>query len=318
MSTAAAIYIGAYTIQMLIAHLEPGTDPEIINEFTAYTRIGEDLERTNLLTEEGMSLAAQALKEMHLIAEKEGVSEYRIAASGSLRNAVNRTSLFLLCKTEFGILPQLLSTKDEARLHFVGTVTREFAGLPIIVAYIGHYGVRIACGNMQGIDLVSEIPVGPGVLNKKFEMNRKTFHFLNLRPVKSFLQEQFREFAEQITEWKKKMQLAPELFLVGPFPTAYVSLALEMPVIDKNNIPTMPFTRKKLTEVSKRIIRMTPEQKRRLPYLEESMSDNIASCAMIQQAIVSSCDMNEFHVSPNGLCMGLLKAPASFTASVKV
>lgn len=318
MSTAAAIYIGAYTIQMLIANLEPDRDPEIINEFTAYTRIGEDLDRTSLLTEEGMALAAQALKEMYQIAKKEGVSEYRIAASGSLRNAVNRTSLFLLCKSEFGILPQLLSTKDEARLHFVGTVTREFAGLPIIVAYIGHYGVRIASGTMQGIDLVSEIPVGPGVLNKKFGMDQRTFHFLSLRPIRNYLQEQFREFTEEISAWKTRIGIAPELFLVGPFPTAYVSLALQMPVIDKNNIPTMPFTWQKLVQVSKKIIRMTPAEKQALPYVEQSMIDNIASCAMIQRAIVASCKMKEFHVSPNGLCMGLLKAPASFTASVKV
>ena len=49
MSTAAAIYIGAYTIQMLIARLEGDGEPEIINEFTAYTRIGEDLSKNNLL-----------------------------------------------------------------------------------------------------------------------------------------------------------------------------------------------------------------------------------------------------------------------------
>ena len=53
MSTAAAIYIGAYTIQMLIARIEGDSEPEIINEFTAYTRIGENLENTNLLTAEG-------------------------------------------------------------------------------------------------------------------------------------------------------------------------------------------------------------------------------------------------------------------------
>jgi exopolyphosphatase/guanosine-5'-triphosphate,3'-diphosphate pyrophosphatase len=318
MSTAAAIYIGAYTIQMLIAHLDPEKEPEIINEFTAYTRIGENLDQTNLLTEDGMQLAAQALKEMHQIAEKEGVSEYRIAASGSLRNAVNRTQLFLICNSEYGILPQLLSTKDEARLHFVGTVTREFADLPIIVAYIGHYGVRIACGTMQKIDFAAEIPVGPGILNKKFGMDKKTFHFLSLRPIRNYLQEQFRDFTDQITQWRKKIGIAPELFLVGPFPTAYVSLALQMPMIDKNTIPSMPFPRRKLVEFSRKIIHMAPADKQKLPYLEKSMSENIASCAMIQRAIVASCQMDEFHVSPNGLCMGLLKAPASFTASVKV
>ena len=73
MSTAAAIYIGAYTIQMLIARLEGDSEPEIINEFTAYTRIGENLDTTNLLTNEGMELASKALKEMHEAAKELGV-----------------------------------------------------------------------------------------------------------------------------------------------------------------------------------------------------------------------------------------------------
>ena len=307
MSTAAAIYIGAYTIQMLIARLEGDSEPEIINEFTAYTRIGENLDKTNLLTAEGMELAAKALKEMHEAAKYHKVDQYSIVASGSLRNAINRASLFVLCNNEFGCFPQLLSNKDEARLHFAGTVTNEFAALPIIVAYIGHYGVRIACGTMNGIDIVSEIPVGPGVLNKKFQIDTSAVGFFGMRKIMTSLKEDFQTFSSEYNEWKSKVGFAPELFLVGPFPTAYVSLALEMPVIDKNNIPSMPFPRRDLISLSRKIAAMPPEKRQKLPYLDQNMANSIAACAMIQRAIVDTCGMNEFRVSPNGLCMGVLK-----------
>lgn len=318
MNTAAAIYIGAYTIQMLIAHLHPDKEPEIINEFTACTRIGEDLALTNLLTESGMKLAEKALREMHRIAEDAGVTECRIAASGSLRNAANRTSLLLLGSKEFGVYPQLLSTKDEARLHFMGTVTGEFAELPIIVAYIGHYGVRAACGTMKRIDVVSEIPVGPGILNKKYHLDTKTFNFFSMIPIRAFLTSQFQSFSNEVSAWKRSTPLAPELFLVGPFPTSYVSLALKMPVTDKNNIPSMPFPKSDLADIVKKLMGMKQEDRENIPYLDKNMTANIASCAVIQKAIVDSCGLDEFHISPNGLCMGLLKAPASFTASGKV
>ena len=307
MSTAAAIYIGAYTIQMLIARLEGDSEPEIINEFTAYTRVGEDLDKTNLLTEEGMELASKALKEMHEIAQFHKVDQYSILASGSLRNAINRASLFVLCNKEFGHYPQLLSNKDEARLHFAGTVTKDFSTLPMIVAYIGHYGVKIACGTINGIDIVSEIPVGPGVLNKKFQLDTNRYGFFGMRKILASLKEDFQGFAAEYSEWKKKVEFSPELFLVGPFPTAYVSLALEMPVIDKNNIPSMPFPKGKLVSISRKLVSMPAEKKKNLPYLDQSMTQNIAACAMIQRAIVDTCGMKEFHVSPNGLCMGVLK-----------
>ena len=266
MSTAAAIYIGAYTIQMLIARLEGDSEPEIINEFTAYTRIGEDLEKTNLLSAGGMELASKALKEMHEIAQFHNVDQYSIVASGSLRNAINRASLFVQCNKEFGHYPQLLSNKDEARLHFAGTATKEFAALPIIVAYIGHYGVRIACGTMSGIDIVSEIPVGPGILNKKYQMDCQAVGFWGMRKIMTSLKEVFRGFSEEFSVWKQNVGFAPELFLVGPFPTAYVSLALEMPVIDKDNVPSMPFSRRKLVAISRKITSMSPEKRRNLPY----------------------------------------------------
>ena len=307
MSTAAAIYIGAYTIQMLLAHLEGDSEPRIINEFTAYTRIGENLDKTSLLTDEGMALAAKALKEMHDVANFHKVEQFSIVASGSLRNAVNRAALFVLCNKEFGYYPQLLSNKDEARLHFAGTATKEFASLPTVVAYIGHYGVRIACGTMNGIDIVSEIPVGPGVLNQKFGMDKERFGFFGLRKIMNYLDEEFHDFAEEYAEWKKKAGFAPELFLVGPFPTAYVAMALEMPIIDKNNIPSMPFPKSKLIALSRKIAAMPPETRKNHPYLDQNMAESIAACAMIQRAIVGVCGMKEFHVSPNGLCMGVLK-----------
>lgn len=307
MITAAAIYIGAYTIQMLIARLESDHEPEIINEFTAYTRIGENLEKTNLLTEEGMALAVKAFKEMHDAAKELKVERYCIVASGSLRNALNRASLFVQCNKEFGLYPQLLSNKDEARLHFAGTATKEFSAIPIVVAYIGHYGVRIACGTMNGIDIVSEIPVGPGVLNQKYKIDTQTAGFILSGKIRNYLRNEFREFSEEYTKWKEKAGFAPELFLVGPFPTAYVSLALEMPIIDKNNIPSMPFPRSQLLTITRKIAILPPAAKKKIPYLDQSMAENITACAMIQRAIVDVCGMKEFHVSPNGLCMGVLK-----------
>ena len=307
MSTAAAIYIGAYTIQMLIARVEGDSEPEIINEFTAYTRIGENLDKSNLLTADGLALAEKAFKEMHEAAQYHKVEKYCIVASGSLRNAVNRASLFVLCNNEFGSFPQLLSNKDEARLHFAGTVTKDFAALPIIVAYIGHYGVRIACGTMNGIDVVSEIPVGPGILNKKFQMDSSAFGFFGTRKIMAYLKEEFQNFSAEYRDWKKKAGFAPELFLVGPFPTSYVSLALEMPVTDKDNIPSMPFPKRDLVAISRKIVAMAPEKRQQLPYLDQNMAKSIAACALIQRAIVDTCGMDEFRVSPNGLCMGVLK-----------
>ena len=160
---------------------------------------------------------------------------------------------------------------------------------------------------MSGIDIVSEIPVGPGILNKKYQMDCQAVGFWGMRKIMTSLKEVFRGFSEEFSVWKQNVGFAPELFLVGPFPTAYVSLALEMPVIDKDNVPSMPFSRRKLVAISRKITSMSPEKRRNLPYLDQNMADNIAACAMIQRAIVDVCGMNEFRVSPNGLCMGVLK-----------
>ena len=83
----AAVYIGAYTIQMLVGRVaSDGNSFETVNEFTAFTKLAGDDSSLEQLSEEGMKRAFKALHELHEIANREGATECRLCASSSFRN----------------------------------------------------------------------------------------------------------------------------------------------------------------------------------------------------------------------------------------
>ena len=52
-----------------------------------------------------------------------GAGEIRICVTPAFRHKVNRSQFLLECSREFGVLPQILSGRDEARLDYIGAMT---------------------------------------------------------------------------------------------------------------------------------------------------------------------------------------------------
>jgi len=312
----AAIYIGAYTLQMLIAEVVPGKDPETINEFTAYTHVADHPANVSACSEEGLALTEKALAEMHEIARQEGVTEYRLCASSTIRQLANRSMLLLIFRKEFGIFPQLLGTLDEARLHFLGASTHELDEIPLIVAYMGYNTTPVAYGKSSVIESAQNLPFGIGRLNHRFHVQSTSCGMFHQLAVRTYLKRHLFDFSREIADWKKRQKITPELILVGPFPTTYVSIEQKKRVIDVRNIAQLPHQFSKLTEITKKIASMKPDQRKELPYVDQGMSETLMACLMFQRAVVEACGMKDFRVSATGLCTGMLKIPAGDMAGV--
>ena len=169
----AAIYIGAYTAQMLIARMLPnGTSFETINQFTTFTDMALDRTEDGLLSDAGMKRVLDALREFHETARLEGVSTFYVAATSSLRKVPNRSLLLLGCQREFGTFPRLLSGRDELRLNFAGAVTDAMANLPVIVTYVGYSNFCFSYGTASTIDGAVELDLGVSKVDRHFKRRR--------------------------------------------------------------------------------------------------------------------------------------------------
>lgn len=314
----AAVYIGAYTIQMLVARVSSdGNSFDTINEFTSFTKLVGDDSSLEQLSEEGMKRAFKVLHELHEIAAKEGVTEYRLSASSSFRNTVNRTQLLLGCQREFGIFPQLLCGRDEARLNFIGAMTDAFANLPLITVYCGFSNFQIAFGDPQKIEGAFELELGAGQLVRKFELDRHGLSFFKQISLRNYITKKLEPLASSYHKWLGSLKVAPELMAVGPLPFACLSLINRQVNLNLNSIAAVPQKTSAVVELSKNLIALSPEVIGHLPGVEPEMRQTLAGGAMILRVVLEFCDVYDFRVTPYGLCAGMLKSPAYIFSTAK-
>ncbi len=211
----AAIYIGAYTAQMLIARMLPnGTSFETINQFTTFTDMALDRTEDGLLSDAGMKRVLDALREFHETARLEGVSTFYVAATSSLRKVPNRSLLLLGCQREFGTFPRLLSGRDELRLNFAGAVTDAMANLPVIVTYVGYSNFCFSYGTASTIDGAVELDLGVSKVDRHFKRRRHLTLFRQIA-LHRYVTKKLSGLSADYRKWRSNLAVEPEFMAVG-------------------------------------------------------------------------------------------------------
>lgn len=220
----AAIYIGAYTAQMLIARMLPnGTSFETINQFTTFTDMALDRTEDGLLSDAGMKRVLDALREFHETARLEGVSTFYVAATSSLRKVPNRSLLLLGCQREFGTFPRLLSGRDELRLNFAGAVTDAMANLPVIVTYVGYSNFCFSYGTASTIDGAVELDLGVSKVDRHFKRRRHLTLFRQIA-LHRYVTKKLSGLSADYRKWRSNLAVEPEFMAVGPLSFGCLSL----------------------------------------------------------------------------------------------
>ena len=315
----AAIYLGSYSIQMLIARVFPDEGIfETINEYTSYSKLAENRPEPEKLSDDGMERAFKALREMHKIAVKQNVTEIRLCASSSFRNTVNRTQFLLGCRKEFGILPQMLGGRDEARLNYIGAMTDAFANLPIISVYIGYSNCQLAFGTSEKIEGAIELDLGVRELNQKFHLDQHGLGFFKQISLHNYIQSKIVPIAQLYHTWRASLKLEPELMAVGPLPFACLPLLAKKPALmSMSSISSVPPTTESVIELSRKLLALNHQGIQKLPGLDPEMRSVILGGTVILRGHLEFCKVYDFRVTPYGLCAGMLKSPSYVFSAVK-
>ncbi len=314
----AAIYIGAYTNQMILGRYSPETEKLlVVNEYTSFTKAIQTDSGDHAIPPEAMQRVHNALHEMHEIARNEGASEYRIAAASSVRYVGNRSLLLLGCQKEFGVYPQILSPRDEARLNFIGAVSDELNYLPVIVAFVGYHRVLLAYGNAETIEGIREIEFGVGKVNAGFSLDKHGIGLFQGAPLRRFIRTNLRkEVSDLLMPWRMSLKITPQFLAVGPLAQTIYGL-MEQDRSYNKLMGAMPLSRENLKKMIAKVGYMAPEHRGEMPGMDPSAVESIVGGMMILHEVMDSCEMEDFRVSSQGLCAGLLKTPPGLLATAK-
>jgi exopolyphosphatase / guanosine-5'-triphosphate,3'-diphosphate pyrophosphatase len=161
----AAVDCGTNSTRLLIAD---GTGSALVRRIRI-TRLGQDVDRSRMLRPDAVERTLAVLSEYRGEMVDMGVEGGRQVATSAVRDAANGAEFIRAASEATGLVTEILSGEQEARLSFLGA-TLELSSAPEVddvVVDIGGGSTEIAVGRPGNVDAVS-LDVGCVRLTERF------------------------------------------------------------------------------------------------------------------------------------------------------
>ncbi|WP_026414426.1 Ppx/GppA phosphatase family protein [Actinomadura oligospora] len=161
MTRVAAIDCGTNSVRLLIADVEGDTLTDVEREMRI-VRLGQGVDRTGRLAPEALERTFTAMREYADMIRAHGAEKVRVVATSATRDAENRADFVGGVVDIFGVVPEVITGDEEARLSFTGA-TRELAALrparPYLVVDIGGGSTEFVLG-ASGVEAAVSMDIG--------------------------------------------------------------------------------------------------------------------------------------------------------------
>jgi len=298
-----ALDIGTNSLILLVARCSSsGIEP--VNEVYAICRLGEQVNRTGLLSEEAMTRTLAALGEMRRIAERDGVEELLVTATSAVRDAANRSEFLVRCHEVLGVFPQVLSGREEARLTYLGATHDLPAGQEALVMDVGGGSTELAYGTREVMIAAHSLNLGCVRLLESFSF-QQGYTARRLQAAARHVRETLAPLATELGGWQQAHR--PTVICSGGTATTYAAILLQQTIYDREQINSVESDSTQLNATLSRLARLPLEQRRRLPGMEPDRAEVLPAGLVIFSAICESLQIQRFRITGNGLRTGLLR-----------
>ncbi len=307
----AALDLGTNNCRLLIAR-PSGQHFTVIDAFSRVVRLGEGLAQTGRLSDAAMERTLGALR---ICAEKLKRRNVRLAwsvATEACRRAQNGGEFIDLVKRETGIMLDVISAQDEARLAVLGChILLEEGTGPAMIFDIGGGSTELVlieqgAGVPRILDWQS-VPWGVVSLTETCAGEGKTMTDRTARyaAMRKLVADSFAEFATRIASSRR-----PELRLLGTSGTVttLASLHLELPQYDRRAVDGLVVPADSMRLISQRLAVMSAEERRELPCIGRERSDLVIAGCAILEAILDIWPAERLGVADRGIREGILRS----------
>ncbi|MGN6250531.1 MAG: Ppx/GppA phosphatase family protein [Marmoricola sp.] len=149
MTRVAAYDCGTNSLRLLVAEVDPATGraEELVRDMRV-VRLGEGVDRTGRISDAALGRVVEALDDFAAEAARHDVERTRFCATSAARDAENAAALTAAVRDRIGVVPEVLTGEEEARLSFAGAVRSAAADLaaPVLVVDIGGGSTELILG----------------------------------------------------------------------------------------------------------------------------------------------------------------------------
>lgn len=169
MEKLAIIDMGSNSIRFVVLQINDNQSYSLLYQEKESIRLGQGLNKTGKLSEDGMQRAMTCLKVYKHIMEVMGITNCMAVATAAARNAENGSAFLHRIETETNISMQIISGEREAYLGYLGVINT-IAMKHFLIFDLGGASVELTLVK-DGIPVHSvSIPIGAVTLTERFDM----------------------------------------------------------------------------------------------------------------------------------------------------
>lgn len=309
----AAIDLGTNNCRLLIAR-PTSENFVVIDAFSRVVRLGEGLAHTGRLSDEAMDRALGALKVCAEKLKRRNVHLARSVATEACRRASNGDEFIERVRNETGIVLNVISAEEEARLAVLGChILLEDGVGPAVIFDIGGGSTELVLiepgGPVPQILDWQSVPWGVVSLTEtvghEIEDANETVRAARYAEMRRIVAESFAEFAERIAPHR-----APELRLLGTSGTVttLASVHLKLPSYDRSQVDGLIVPSSSMREISERLSGMAPPERRTQPCIGNERADLVVAGCAILESILDIWPAPQLGVADRGIREGVLRS----------
>ena len=312
----AAIDLGTNNCRLLIARPQ-AQHFVVVDAFSRVVRLGEGLAQTGRLSQEAMDRALGAL---HICADKlrrRNVHLARSVATEACRRADNGEEFIQRVREETGILLDIISAKEEARLAVMGCHLLLEAGEgPAMIFDIGGGSTELVLvesrpGETPTIHDWQSVPWGVVSLTEtcSAEPDDAIGRAARYADMVDRVRTSLAEFAERVRSWHQTDTGKPEIRLLGTSGTVttLASVHLELPHYDRSAVDGLIVQSADMRDLCQMLSKMTPAERHAQPCIGRERADLVVSGCAILEAIMELWPASRLGVADRGIREGILR-----------
>jgi exopolyphosphatase/guanosine-5'-triphosphate,3'-diphosphate pyrophosphatase len=315
----AAIDLGTNNCRLLIAR--PSDENfVVIDAFSRVVRLGEGLAHTGQLSQDAMDRTLGAL---HVCADKlkrRNVHLARSVATEACRRAGNGAEFIERVRHETGIVLDIISAQEEARLAVLGChILLEQGDGPALIFDIGGGSTELvlvenADGAIPQIRDWQSVPWGVVSLTETCGKegsgteNDPLTRAVRYARMRRLVRDSFADFAARISP-RRKASPVHSLRLLGTSGTVttLASLHLDLPQYDRRAVDGLIVPAASMRGISERLSTMTPAERRAVPCIGNERSDLVVAGCAILETILDLWPADRLGIADRGIREGILR-----------
>lgn len=292
----ASIDIGSNTILMLIADIMSDNQIKIVQQYFSTPRLGENLDKTGLISEEALMRAKSILYEYKLHIDSYNVNKTLICATAAMREAQNsnyiRNELEKIIKNDILII----NGEDEALFSYLGAISSKNKAA---LLDIGGASTEIMLGENQEIIFRKSFKLGAVRMTERFSDANK---YLS----SSKLEEMINYITNEIDQFKFDNN-GIELFSVAGTPCAIATALKGIPEDEIQTIDYSKLYRKDIFDLMQIFRQMSPNEISQKYMITPKRADLITTGAVLLYTFLDVFDFDYTIVSSKGLRFGIIQ-----------